>query len=63
MGDGMTQRRGTVRYDTISNRDAIVEGRGDKALWVSGNLIASGDQEDLPAVTEPWVEVSVREAA
>ena len=58
----MIQHRRTVRYDTIHNRNAIVDGRGLKDLWVSGNLIASGDREDLPATTEPWVEVSVREA-
>lgn len=57
----MTQRRGTVRYDTTLNREAIIDGRGDKALWISGNLIASGDYEDLPTVTEPWTEVSVGE--
>lgn len=55
-------RNGTVRYDLLKYGNGIIQGRGDKALWVAGNLIASGDIENLPVVTGSWQEISVREA-
>ena len=54
----MIQYTNTVRYGNLKDRPAIIDGRGFKALWVTGDLIASGDQEDLPPTSEPWVEVS-----
>ena len=59
----MIQRTGTVRYDSLRNRAEIINGRGLQHLWVCDRVvIASGDKEDLPLTTEPWVEVSERQA-
>ena len=58
----MIQQRGTVKYGPMGLAREIIDRRGLKALWVSHDLIASGDQEDLPLTVIPWTEVSEYEA-
>lgn len=59
----MIATRRTVRWSTQPTDFAsIIDGRGLKALWSNGTALASGDLEDLPRSTSPWLELTEHEA-